>query len=184
MKKLLSFTLAATVAFCGAANAADVEAGVVKSIPKQINNFLKTHTIAPEVLQAFADKKPTTKGPATGITQFDVIAVGSGQYGGWESIGQYQYGTIQDHGGSPLYIAVAQVGYGNANQATMNGLSKSALSTVYLCGSDLHTCQVGETLVGYLYYYDFTGQSNGQFKASSNSVASPFGYWSDTVYIK
>ncbi len=65
----------------------------------------------------------------------------------------------------------------------MNGISKAAGYTQYRCGSDLHVCASGETITGWLYGYDFSGQESGQFNVGTNSTASPFGYWSDSIYI-
>jgi len=66
----------------------------------------------------------------------------------------------------------------------MNAISKTAALTQLLCGNDLHVCNSGETVVGWLYYYDYSGQSAGYFTSSSNSIASPYGYWSDSIYIQ
>ena len=175
-------------------NAADIEDNVVKNInPDAIPSFiqknpLNTSGYLPSQEKVSPSKKSNksslsfASGPASGISYFEVIGVFSSQYGGWENIAPYQ-GSTAPHGGSQLYTAVLQIGYGNPNPATMNGISKTAFFTQPLCGVNLHNCGVGETIVGWLYYYNYSGQQNGSFNASTNSIASPFGYWSDSVYI-
>ena len=66
----------------------------------------------------------------------------------------------------------------------MNGLTKSPQSSQPRCGSDLHVCSSGEIVTGFLYLFNFSGQQGGNFVVSANSVASPFGYWSDSIYIQ
>ena len=107
-------------------------------------------------------------------------------FGGWQRVSELQSSTNYDHGGSQLSIAVIQYGYGNPNQATMNGISNSYSSSSVLCGTlaTLHYCSAGETVTGWLYVFDFDGQQSGNFVTSSNSIASPFGYWSDSIYIQ
>ncbi|WP_425331672.1 DUF4879 domain-containing protein [Pseudoalteromonas viridis] len=41
----------------------------------------------------------------------------------------------------------------------------------------------GQTVMGFLYYYDFFGPQSEQLTVSSSSIASPSGYWSDSIYI-
>jgi hypothetical protein len=78
----------------------------------------------------------------------------------------------------PLYY-----GLGNNNGAIMNGLTKQPFQTQKLFGSDLHNCVAGEIVKGFLYYFNYSGQQSGNFTDSANSVASPFGFWSDSIYI-
>jgi hypothetical protein len=103
---------------------------------------------------------------------------------GWETIASYQTTTLNDHGGSQVYAYVWQVGYGNIGTASFNGISKTPEQSQYRCGTDLHICATGETVTGWVYLYNLSGQESGTFSVSANSVASPFGYWSDSVYIK
>lgn len=123
------------------------------------------------------------RGPAPGISYFEVYAVGSSNVG-WEYPQSWQSITTHDHGGSQLRVAVLQIGYGNNNNATLNALSVSDYDEWRLCGSDLHICNVGETIVGWLYFYAFDGQQGGYFTNSASSTASPFGYWSDSISIR
>ncbi|MFT4926058.1 MAG: hypothetical protein ACI8WB_002156 [Phenylobacterium sp.] len=176
--------------FIGAVNAADIEAGVVKQVTTGDNGKVNRNIGTLDLSHlAITDgnklAKESTFGPASGVSYYEVYAVGSSNVG-WEYPSAAQTSTSYNHGGSILRMAVIQYGYGNPNQATMNGSSKSISSSEVLCGSmsSLHICGTGETVTGFLYYFDFSGQSNGQFVTSSNSIASPFGYWSDSIYIQ
>lgn len=183
MKKILSMAIAGALAFAGSANAADVEAGVVKNLPSKVEaKFLKQHSVDIDTTLIDSLKQ---KAPAQGISHYEVIGVLSSQNNGWENLyDPARTSTVEDHGGSSLYVAVLQVGYGNPNQANMNGISKSVFLTENRCGSDLHVCNVGETITGFVYYYNYSGQQSGLFQTSANSVANPFGYWSDSIYIR
>lgn len=120
---------------------------------------------------------------ARGIYYFEVIGVASSRHG-VESISPNTRTTAHDHGGPSLYVYALQLGYGSADYATLNGVRKPPANTWSLCGNDLHYCSTGETIVGYLYGFDFSGQQYGYFSVSANASASPFGYWTDSLYIK
>jgi len=184
-------------AFTANLMAADIEANIVKNIVEVTNpkfaDFLATNPLTifpPSSFKAnkkqheYSSNQVVPFAPATGIEYFEIIAVGSSNVG-WEYPETYLGSTIEDHGGSILYVAVLQIGYGNTNGSNMNGLSKSPFQTERLCGNDLHyPCAVGETIQGWLYYFDYSGQQTGFFTASSNSTAFPFGYWSDSISIR
>lgn len=123
--------------------------------------------------------------PAPGITYFQSRFVASASSPYWESIGDYQSSTSVDHGGAWIDVAVVQYGYGNGN-ATLNGAAASARATDYLCGtlSTLHVCNVGETVTGFLEYYEYSNSTGGFFSAYSDSIASPFGRWTDTLTVR
>lgn len=130
-----------------------------------------------------APDKISTKGPASGISYFEVGFVYSSNVG-LEQIGDGQFSTMSNHGGSQLFVYVWQYGYGNPNNGTLNGISKPPGLSQYRCGSDLHVCRTGETVTGWLYGWDFSGQQGGFFQASANSTAYPVGqYWSDSISI-
>lgn len=179
--------------------AADVEAGIVKTelqIPESYigSDSLDLSKLAVQDSASSSKSKTslddddvvTPAAAASGITYYEIYAVGSTLYGGWQYPTASQTSTINDHGGTELKVVVLQYGYGNPNNATLNGLSRSAYATQNLCGplNSLHVCTAGETLTGFLRYYDFSGQQAGQFTSSANSTASPFGYWSDSIYIQ
>jgi hypothetical protein len=121
---------------------------------------------------------------AVGISYFEVYAVGSSNIG-WESgIPANQISTTNNHGGSAMRVAVLQVGLGDANDGAMGGASVQPYLTSRLCGSDLHNCTSGDIVTGFLRYYSFDGQQGGFFSNSSNSVANPFGFWSDSISVQ
>jgi hypothetical protein len=169
--------------FSGMSTAADIEAGVVKvvNIKKHSPLSVDSPYSMSEITLKSSFNEISTKAAATGITYFEIGNIYSSNYG-WETILASQFSTA-DHGGSTLYIYIWQFGYGNVTNATMNGISRSAGLTEYRCGNNLHVCAVGETVTGWLYGFDFSGQQFGHFSVGSNSTASPFGYWSDSVYI-
>lgn len=123
--------------------------------------------------------------PAPGITYFQSRFVASANSPTWENIGDYQSSTAIDHGGAWIDVAVLQYGYGNGN-ATLNGGGPSATATQNLCGpaSSLHVCNVGETVTGFLFYYEYSNSTGGFFSAYSDSIASPFGRWTDTLTVR
>jgi len=125
----------------------------------------------------------STKSAGTGVSYFEVYAVGSSNVG-WELVSSNQSSTSYNHGGSQLRVAVLQVGLGNPNNATMGSINTSNYASDYLCGSNLHICNSGEIVTGFLRYYSFDGQQSGYFSNSTNSVANPFGYWSDSISIQ
>lgn len=179
----------------GMASAADIEAGVVKSLPVVAEeNPLKGKSLdasliqlAPETISKadMLQQATSNLGPASGISHFEVAGVLSAKNNGqWEVLESWQSITNRDHGGAYLYVAVLQVGYGNNNNATMNGISRDTVLEERLCGSDLHVCNVGETITGWMYYYNYSGQESGYFTNSANSTAYPFGYWSDSISIR
>ncbi|WP_024604751.1 MULTISPECIES: DUF4879 domain-containing protein [unclassified Pseudoalteromonas] len=176
---LLSTILLSTSTFSGFASAADVEAGVVKRVVK-IGNSSSLALNAPES-NNIRKASSVARAAASGVTYFEIGIVYSTNYG--QEIIQETQTSTGDHGGATLNVYLWQYGYGNPTNATMNGISKAAGYTQYRCGSDLHVCASGETITGWLYGYDFSGQESGQFNVGTNSTVSPFGYWSDSIYI-
>lgn len=186
MKRALLVLAAISNVFSTISMAADVEAGVVK-------NEVKTDSYSSLALNApasipdiklnpmSAETSAQERAPATGVQFFEIGIVSSTNYGS-ETISDNQTST-GNHGGEVLNIFVWQYGYGNPTNATMNGISKPYGWSQYRCGSNLHTCSAGETITGWLYGYDFSGQESGQFSVGTNSTAAPFGYWSDSIYI-
>ncbi|MBE0370613.1 DUF4879 domain-containing protein [Pseudoalteromonas aurantia] len=188
MNKLLSALVIASGFLSGVSVAADIEQGVMKDennyygLEKAQSNIALNAPFSKQYEDMSAESEITPFGPARGISYFEIGLVRSAN-GGDQTITKSAFSTGTDHGGSYLYVYAWQVGYGNPNNATMNGQSKSAALSEARCGSDLHRCRAGETVTGWLYGWDFSGQQNGQVKVSSNSVASPFGNWSDSLYI-
>lgn len=119
--------------------------------------------------------------PAPPISQVAVLAVGSTQAGGWEymtSAGQLS--TVLDHGGSVLRVVVRQIGYGGTPVASLWGtaLSRDAqYDTERLCatpGGISKECLPGQTIVGWLYYFNLDGQHDGEFAFHNTSLNAPF----------
>lgn len=124
--------------------------------------------------------------PAPGITYFQTYAVISASAAStWEYVTASQFSTTTDHGGSWIDVAVLQYGYGNGG-ASLNSFNGSNYLTEVLCGSlsNLHYCSVGETVTGFLAYYEFLNSTGGSFSAYSDSIASPFGRRTDTLSIR
>lgn len=184
MKSLL-LSLAALSTLSSTAIAADIEAGVVKRmIETPATPLIKQDPIDINSLTLDTGNQGLmTLAAATGISYFEIGNIGSSNVG-WETIQSYQTTTLNDHGGSQLYAYVWQVGYGNIGSASINGISKTAEQSQYRCGSDLHICATGETVTGWVYLYNLSGQQSGTFTVSANSIASPYGYWSDSIYIQ
>lgn len=125
-----------------------------------------------------------SQAPASGVSFFQILEVGSVQFGAWESVSNFQSTTAYDHGGAQIGVTVFQYGYGNGG-ASLAGASPDITQSIPICGTaTLHECTVGEDITGYLRVYYFNGPQYGSFSAFTNSVASPFGYWSDQIYIQ
>lgn len=192
-KSLLALTVLSSI-ISQSTIAADVEAGVVKKVPDMESSPLSINSPASmsDTYLASPSGDITTQAgeasggkmlaaAASGISYFEIGYVQSSYAG--EAISGYQTSTMRDHGGSALYIYVWQYGYGNVTNATMNGISRQVEWRQYRCGSDLHQCIAGETITGWLYGFDFSGQQSGSFSVGANSTAYPYGYWSDSIYI-
>ncbi|MBQ4858916.1 DUF4879 domain-containing protein [Pseudoalteromonas sp. MMG007] len=57
---------------------------------------------------------------------------------------------------------------------------------MYLWGTlciDIHNCNLGKTVTGWLYYFNFYGPQQGNFLVSSSLISSP-SYWNDSIYIQ
>ena len=128
----------------------------------------------------------TVLAPAPGISYFQTFAViSASSSASWESVTSSQFSTVRDHGGSWIDVAVLQYGYGNGG-GSLNSTSGVRYAIENLCGSfsNLHYCSAGEIVTGFLTYYEFTNSSGGSFSAYSDSIASPFGRWTDSLSIR
>jgi hypothetical protein len=183
MKRTFLALVLVSSAFSVNVLAADIEAGVVNKIAESSTSLAinSPSSMSDEYIEASSDAKISSRAAASGITYFEIGNIYSSNYG-WENITPSQ-SSSGNHGGATLNIYIWQFGYGNVTNATMNGISKSAGLSEYRCGNDLHVCAVGETVTGWLYGFDFSGQQSGSFSVGSNSTVSPFGYWSDSIYI-
>lgn len=196
MKKLLIALAIATSSFATQSMAADIEAGIVKNVIDQsalaqddLSIISPLNLLGAEIDSSKLKGNSLTinnvspSAAAQGIEYFEIAAVTS--FGAaYENITASQFSTVGNHGGSQIRVWVLQYGYGNPNNATLGSSSISATSSSVRCGTNLHVCSVGETVTGFLYQYDFFGPQSGQLSVSANSIASPLGFWSDSLYIQ
>ncbi|MBO7927734.1 DUF4879 domain-containing protein [Pseudoalteromonas sp. K222D] len=191
-KTLLALALLSS-AFSVNLLAADIEAGVVKNVVDH-SALIQNDTLyfSPSDLQGIEVEAPklatsvSTRAAAQGITYFEIGAVQSVTYPNIDPVSANQFSTTQNHGGGQVRVYVFQFGYGNTNNATFAGSSVSATSSTPRCGANLSTCSAGQTVTGFLHQFDFFGASNisGTVNVSANSIASPFGFWSDSVFVQ
>ena len=198
-KRFLALAIMAST-FSMHAMAADIEANMVKQVvevttpafadflatnPLDIaqitSDFVNQATKSSSVESSFSNSHVASS-TANGVSSFEIVAVGSSNVG-WESISATQLSTNLDHSGSDLYVTAIMLGMGYSDGATLNGLAKQAFKNQALCGADLHDCLPGDTLSGFMFYFDYSGQESGTFNTSAHSIAIPFGYWSDSIYI-
>lgn len=166
------------------------------AVPVVINSGFR---ISDSQLSAFSNKisaqTPNTStasatitplSPATGITYYQVFAVASSNVPNGEGITASQTSTFYNHGGSEIDVVTLQYGYGNPNGATLAGTLGTHYLRELVCGplSALYYCPVGEAATGFLDYFSFAGPQAGQYTSSASSVAYPYGYWSDSLYIQ
>ena len=110
------------------------------------------------------------------VTSLEFRGVISQLYPYWEDIAPYQYSTVNDHGGTWMYLEVVQIGYGY-DHAFMNGLN---LPKVY---SYPLTNNYG-TVYGWVNYYDASVQQSGQAYVQSTSMNYPYNTMYDYLYIQ
>jgi Domain of unknown function (DUF4879) len=125
-------------------------------------------------------------GPAPGVSYFQTYAVASSNSGlNWEFVSASQFTTNIDHGGTLLSVAVYTFGYGNGG-ASLSGLTGVHWGSDAVCGtfSTAHFCSIGETVTGFIDYYSFDGSQGGGFSAFTNSIAFPFGQWTDSITVR
>ena len=141
---------------------------------------------SPPISSARAVSSATAGGAAPGISYYQVYAVGSSNVPNWEYISPSQTTTVSNHGGAQLSVVTFQYGYGNANAATLNATPGIHYLRQYLCGpfSAPYICNVGGTITGYLDYFSFNGLQSGYYTSSASSVASPYGTWTDSIYVQ
>ena len=187
MRKTLFISTVISAFFASGVMAADVQTkavGVVGKGPFPVPGvYSKTPDLGISKTQKIDDTKLSSRSAAQGIYAFQIGYVGSSNVG-WE----YVYGsttyTNNNHGGGALRIIVFQHGYGNVNNATMNGITKSPYETLARCGNNLNACAPGQVITGWRYRFNFDGQQAGTVSVSANSTAYPYGYWSDSIYVQ
>ena len=175
--------------FSGVVASADIEAGVVKRMPVKVEIKQHAEIGKLDLLGGYHGQSSKIAGNqssavASGISYFEVYAVGSSNQG-WEYVSAGATATTLNHGGATMLMAVFQYGYGNHWSTTMNGVSKTPYHIANICGplSAPYYCSPGNTITGFMYYFDFSGQQGGTFSSSANSSAVPFGFWSDSILV-
>lgn len=131
------------------------------------------------------------RAPAPPISQVAVLAVGSSQAGGWEYMtSPGQLSTALDHGGSELRVVVRQIGYGGSPIGSLRGSALpggAQYMTERLCvdGSGYtQQCQPGQTIVGWLYYFNLDGAQDGDFGFQNTSLNAPFNTAYTAIHIR
>lgn len=139
--------------------------------------------------QMEADAPPTKLSAAPPLTYLQVWYVGSSTCG-WESISDSQTTTICDHGGSQLRVVVMELGYGGNPIGFMNsGLLSSSANYLNqgVCrdayGQLVSPCSAGQTIVGWLRYWNLDGYQGGYFQHQNTSLNSPWNTMYDNISI-
>ncbi|MBI3286285.1 MAG: DUF4879 domain-containing protein [Burkholderiales bacterium] len=136
------------------------------------------------------DEVQTLAAPALTFLQVDYVY--SQKWGSYEPVSGHQTSTVNDHGGSWLWIITDELGYGDNPVATWNGgqvsLAKNFV-TQSICVNWARTgydipCQAGQTVVGFRKYWDFTGNESGVFTYQNQSTNSPWNTMFDSMSIK
>lgn len=112
------------------------------------------------------------------LEYLEVYAAWSTNNGGYEYFSPNQLSTVQDHGGTELYIVTAEIGYGHIRTTKINGNKLTELQRQYI---DLE----GDTIVdGWYIWWDASGNESGTFTYQNTSTNSPWNTMSDNMYIK
>lgn len=131
----------------------------------------------------------TTRAAAAPLTQVRILAIGSSNIG-WENIAAGAQSTTQDHGGAVLLAAVLEMGYGGNAIGRMNGgvLPSSSLyrrdTLCFVNGNATSPCPAGNSVSGFINYWDISGNQNGSFQHTNTSLNSPWNTLSSQVYIR
>lgn len=182
MKKLTNLAIGSIALVTSMQLAASVQPQIAHSKPDfkvELNHLIVDE---PAVIEESGSQSLTS---AQGITYYEIYGVASDLYGGYEYPSTDKTITTFDHGGT-VEVAVLQYGYGNQNGGFLNGASSDYYESAQLCGSlaNLHFCQAGETITGWMHYYGFYNVQTGLFNSSSASIAVPFGTQSDSISVR
>jgi hypothetical protein len=131
----------------------------------------------------------TTLAPAAPLSQVRVFAVGSSN-SSWEYPAVGAQSTAHDHGGAFMAVVVLEMGYGGNAIGRMNGgvLPASALyrrdTLCFVNGNAAVPCPAGNTVAGFLNYWNVSGNQNGFFQHSNTSLNSPWNTLSTQINIQ
>jgi len=125
---------------------------------------------------------------APGLSYLQIHHVKSQSYPyQWEFVPVSTLRTVNDHGGSWLRVATVEVGYGSHPIGRMNGavLPASAnYQTVPFCTSNYALpCSPGQTVIGFVRYWNLDGYQNGIFSYQNTSTNYPYKTLSDRLTI-
>ncbi|MFG1496709.1 YolA family protein [Saccharospirillum sp. HFRX-1] len=131
----------------------------------------------------------SARAPAPPLTLVSVLGVYSSSCG-WEYPPSGAFSTSCNHGGSIMRVAVLELGYGSNRVAWMNGsvLPSSAMYNRQPVCSNVYgeldlDCSPGQTVVGFVNYYNLDGEVDGQFRFQDTSTNSPFNTMSVEINI-
>ncbi len=119
---------------------------------------------------------PETKSPASPLYYLEVYAAISSYYPSYEYFSQSQYSSIQNHGGSEMYIVTVELGYGNSEIAKMVGVNLTEIQSQAIVDSGI--------VVGYFRWWNASGYQNGQFTYRNTSINYPYNTMSDWINIQ
>jgi len=120
-----------------------------------------------------------TRAAAPPLDIFEVYAICSEQHPSWEYIGQNDYATDYDHGGSYMYVVTYERGIANpaSREATIDGYDLTLIDYELLSGSD-------GIVYGAVVYWDASGYQEGQFYSQSTSMNFPWNTMYDWINIQ
>lgn len=147
-------------------------------VDKKIIERLKAEKAAQQANNKNKSDEVTAMAPAPPLTYLEVCAAISSNYPQYEYFDDYQFSSIEDHGGAEVYIVTAELGYGYSRFAKMNG---TTLQSIQSQSIDLE----GDSIIdGWYYWWDASAFENGNFTYQNTSSNSPWNTMSDSIYIK
>ena len=178
---ILSLAILATIA--GTTQASEI---------RQPSNIATARLADPMVQLAIRQRVVSAKtdigpaGPAPELTNLQITGIFSSNIG-WENIANFQPSTVYDHSGTQLYAEVFELGYGYSRFASMNGagLPNSSSTQYPVCisgGQYVSPCAAGQSIVGYLLYWNLSGNQDGIFY--NRNYSNLFGFLSDNISIR
>jgi hypothetical protein len=125
--------------------------------------------------------------PAPPLSYVQIRYVGSSNKGG-EWIPDNQLSTTLDHSGAQMLVLTVEVGYGSNPVAQINGAtlpSSANYRTDPFCNyaDFLEQCSAGQTIVGWVRYWNLNGYQGGSFWYQNRSINSPFNTLGDRLNI-
>ena len=159
---ILSLAILATIA--GTSQASEIRQPSNMATARLADPMLQL-AIHQRVVSAKTDVGPTA--PAPTLSKLQITGIFSNNVG-WEDIADFQFSTVYDHSGAQLFAEVFELGYGFSRFASMNGggLPSSSSTSYAVCisgGQYVSNCTAGQTVVGFLYYWNLSGNQNGVF---------------------